>query len=212
MILVSCEAQPTQPKQNQEEKELIAEDQIMHFIIEDYKKQYKELQLKEIDDEGWHELTFYEKSNPTTDYELTLSHVRIPNYTLEDELENNPIKGDINNDNIKDYLVKVLDEGGGGGGNITLITYYLFTSVDGKYECSSIKSSGELSGCDKDYGFFIADQMENQQIIGEAQCYAENDGRCCPSLHYKTIVTLQDGELKHFSNVAVSPEKLKHLE
>jgi len=211
MIVASCQAQPSQstikysPKPSN--KKLIAEDKIMNFIIEDVKKKYSHLQVKEVNDEGWHELTFTENLDDDSEAGIRLSTVRIPNYTLVDEVENNPIKGDLNQDKVKDYLVKVVDEGGGGGGNMALISYYLFASQNGKYVCSSIRSAEELCGCQDNYGYFIAERIHNHVVKGISHCYAENDGRCCPSLKYESVASFQDGGLHLISRKEIDITK-----
>jgi hypothetical protein len=184
------------------EKELIAEDQIMQFIINDFKKEYKDLSLVEVDDEGWHELSFFGKLDPQSDIEQILSHIRIPNYTLVDEEENNPIKGDLNGDSKSDYLVKVTDEGDGGGGNLTLISYYLFTSNNGKYEFNGVYSTKELSGC-ANFGFFVAQKIQDQQVIGQSQCNEEKDKKL-EQVKYTSILSLEEGELKLLSKKPLS--------
>ena len=213
MILISsCESdnpKKSETHHNQEAtsaKKLMPEEEIMHAIIDEYKKQYNHLRVEEINDEGWHELSFYGKLDSTATTEQIMSLVRIPNYTLVDEIENNPIKGDLNNDNQDDYLVKVVDEGAGGGGNFVQITYYLFTSRDGEYELHTALPTGLLSGCDEDNGYFVPQKIENQQVIGESLCYAENDGRCCPSLKSKSIAAIEDGEFKLISKEEIQTD------
>lgn len=101
--------------------------------------------------------------------------------------------GDLNNDGLEDMIIPVHTEGGGGGGNVWWTDLFVFFKQNKEYKFITTKSNWGVSGCDN-YGFVFFEKIENNIIYGESTCYAEEDGRCCPSLTFKTKFKLKNKE------------------
>lgn len=101
--------------------------------------------------------------------------------------------GDLNNDGLEDMIIPVNTEGGGGGGNVWWIDLFVFLQQkDASFSFLTTKSNWEITECQ---GFIQLDKIENNLIYGKSSCYAEDDGRCCPSLNYLTTLKLQNKDL-----------------
>lgn len=111
-------------------------------------------------------------------------------------LKKNCLMGDLNNDNLEDLVVSVKDYS---GGNAVTTYLFVFTNSNGKYHLTDVKTEHDLCGCRSDnstgFGSFIPHKIEGGNLVGESYCYLEEDASCCPSLHYRAKVSLQNGKL-----------------
>ncbi len=104
------------------------------------------------------------------------------------------LEGDMNRDGRSDLVVSVHTEGGGGGGNMYWDDHFLFIGAEQNgYKLTDIKSDGEINGCGG--GYLYPEKIEHGIIYGRADCYADEDGHCCPSLHYAVQIIYRNGEL-----------------
>ena len=143
------------------------------------------------------ELDFSNVVKDTTDYNGTLLAAYISVVT-----DINPIlTGDMNEDGIKDILLNVLTEGGGGGGNESWNDHFLFLAKDGGYTLADVKSDPEIMDGS---GYFYPKTINNQTIVGIGNSYADNDGHCCPSLYYNMHVRFKNGHMVTTDRVAIS--------
>jgi hypothetical protein len=180
------------------DKNLMQLTAITAFIEEYYHKDYKQYR-KEVEHTFYNKLITYKgRLEPTDSTMQWLISIDIPKLNAE----SGKFYSDLNKDKVKDLIIVVHTEGGGGGGNIASDDFFTFTSKDDKYLFNSVTTSSELSGCPDNYGYFIATEIRNNTLIGTSACYTEDDGRCCPSLQYKTEVVLKGKKLVFKSKTA----------
>lgn len=113
------------------------------------------------------------------------------------------ISADFNHDKTEDLIISVSLEGGWAGGNVFDLDYFIFIKQDGSYILSSVNNAKSLTDCES--GIFELDGFINGQLTGISYCYDPYDGNCCPSLKYKTILDIEDGNLKHALSTPISP-------
>lgn len=153
------------------------------------------LRKEEIINKSNIEITYYSIPQTEDEYSHWMFNFYIP---FEKEPKGtNILEGDINNDGIDDLVIKIYTSGGGQGGNVEWWDYFAFINQNGNYILADVAPQGKLSGCT---GGFWAESIENNYILGNSNCYAEGDARCCPSLHYETRVIFENDKLRFFSN------------
>ena len=194
LIFASCETEikmnKTIPTDSKPADELLSAEELTEFIYDYYHASYKQHKLERVDSDSSMELSYLGKIEGETD-ERWLINVNIP----KSEMTSANFMGDLNKDGQEDRIIIVHTEGGGTGGNYSSDDYFVFLSQNYKYQFSSITSNKELSGCPGNDGYFIPNKIEGGRFLGESYCYAEGDGRCCPSLHFDTEVILKDNKL-----------------
>jgi hypothetical protein len=179
------------------------EKEISKYIIRTIKDYYQisygaDCKLEESADDSTINL-LYIKTNPITNeaesiFATSITIPKIPFYNL---YGSKPIiYGDLNQDNQTDMLVSVHVE----SGNTAFQDLFVFTSKDGGYQLNSVTTDQDICGCE---GNFRANKIMNNKVIGESNCYNENDARCCPSLKFETIISLKMNKLRYISKVKI---------
>ncbi len=122
-----------------------------------------------------------------------------------------PLKGkrgiyfnDLNSDKQEDVLVIVNTEGGGGGGNVWWIDYFVFLEEKTNYQLIKPITNWQINDCQ---GYFSLEKIEDNTLIGNSYCYTSEDGRCCPSLEYRTKIKLINKQFKVTSTVLTKKRK-----
>ncbi len=145
-------------------------------------------------------MVYYAIPKAKDDWGGFLIDIEIPKADYQDTNHRyNPIHGDLNGDGVNDEIIYVHTEGDGVGGNTFTDYFFLYLSNNGTLQPAGIYCGFELCNCPTKphlwaNGFF-PQKIENGYLIGESACYTENDGHCCPSLHYTTKVKLVNGKL-----------------
>ena len=181
-------------------EEVAYNDSVLADIISYYQKTYgQDTRVEEKYTDSTLELSYH---NPSKDEDYSIDlliAISIPkNTTSQISRPNSVLKGDLNNDGFEDLIVSVSTEGGGAGGNIWWDDIFVFLNKKGKQVLASVNRSDQISGCSD--GQFFCRKIENGYLIGNSQCYAEADSRCCPSLEYSTKVKLQNEKLVFFAS------------
>lgn len=135
------------------------------------------------------------------DESFRVMYIQLPTIYSDSSLQ--IISADFNNDKTEDLIISVSLEGGWAGGNVFDLDYFVFIKQDGSYILSSVNNAKSLTDCES--GIFELEDIINGQLTGISYCYAPNDGNCCPSLKYKTILEIEDGKLKHALSTPISP-------
>jgi len=105
------------------------------------------------------------------------------------------ILGDMNSDGLPDILFSVHTEGGGTGGlGSHWWDHFLFVAgANGQYKLADIKNDIDIMDGS---GYFYPKEIQNQILTGIGNDYDYYDGRCCPSIFYRTRVRLINNQLK----------------
>ena len=167
----------------------LIDNYIINALIDHYKGSTTKMETKKTDTL----LTISFRNMPSEDDAFDGIGLRI----YISKMKKDYIFGDIDNDGVPDLIVSIDTEGGGGGGNVYWNDLFVFLSKNGKFALTSFIDSPEVCGCRA--GQFFPDKIENGLILGNSICWAENDGRCCPSLEYLTTITFDGKQLKYKS-------------
>jgi len=149
-----------------------------------YQESYgNDLRLVESEDDSTKEMIYYNIPKDKDGYEFPQISISIPKRTGASSI----FTGDLNQDNSNDLIVSVYTEGGGGGGNVSWSDLFVFIKNEKGYQLKTISTNWEVAGCN---GMIGIEEIKDNKIIGTSLCYAEDDGRCCPSLKYSTALKL----------------------
>ncbi len=165
------------------------EKDIIETIISHYKSEYsKEKNCGKVTIRETEDGTEVESAFIDTDDSFSIS---ICGYHLIPKASG-LIRGDINGDGNDDVIVPVSSNGGG-----TAVWDDLFFFLSDQKTLASyiMFNSSELASCGNGGGKFEVKAIAAAFIVGESQCYAEDDPSCCPSLKYKTEYKLQGEKL-----------------
>lgn len=125
-------------------------------------------------------VAYYNIPEGEEDFAYTQMAIYIPKALKSEAIK----EADINNDTLKDLIISIHTEGGGGGGNVWWTDLFVFINKgNNRYELTTTKTNWEISGC---HGYFFLEDIKNNTFMGTSFCYAQEDGRCCPSLTYNT--------------------------
>lgn len=169
------------------------EDEIQKYYLSVYKEKSR---IEKTYNDSTVELNLYKVPDEidTTEFLLiALIFPRIKNSNLYGS--EGVLVGDLNGDNNQEIIVAVQNEGAYGG-NLWWQDFFVFNLVDNKYKLLSVNNDGDISGCSQ--GIFRAREIKNGILVGESQCYDENDPHCCPSLSYRTEVKMINDSLVFF--------------
>lgn len=142
------------------------------------------------DHDSLNEMVFWE------DEGFTLMRILVPKEIDEDSPE--ILFPDFNQDGLEDIIIEVYREGGWGGGNVYDREIFVFKNQENDFELKSVNNSKNLTDCTS--GQFALEGLKDGKLIGTSYCYAPEDGHCCPSLKYNTILHEEDWKLKHLSS------------
>ena len=109
---------------------------------------------------------------------------------------------DINNDELQDIIINVHREGGWGGGNVFDNEIFIFKNEKNNFILKSANNSRTLTDCK--FGHFSLRNIENDKLTGISYCYAPEDGHCCPSLKYETLLKFKNWKLEHFESKEIN--------
>ena len=183
-------------------KEKIFLDLEVTKVMEDYYNDNfgKGTKLVTIKNDSVLDHTYYSIPESEEDYSGFLMGASMPVRVNDSSI----VYGDLNNDGLDDMIVLVNTEGGGGGGNVWWVDYFVYLKADEGYQFKTVQTNWEMSGCT---GFFGIDKIENNVIYGESTCYAEEDGRCCPSLSYLTQLKFENNDFTVLSTTELKGTK-----
>lgn len=182
----------------------IKNDKLDLAVVQSIKDYYqakfgKGARLEETSNDTIINLTYYNIPNEDDESARFLIGITIPLIKNQELYGAVPIlEGDLNKDRKNDLVISVHTEGGGDGANVWWQDIFIFIYKNKKYKLIDIKSDPEVCGC-RSGGYFRARKIENNFIVGESSCYAEEDPRCCPSLYYETKVGFINNMLKYVS-------------
>ena len=163
-------------------------------IIDYYNENFgKGLVFSESKNDSLRHLNYRSIPEGDEEYGWTMMSVDIPRKSNSKYI----YKGDINNDGEIDIIVPVNTEGGGGGGNVWWLDYFIFLKQKNstyKFAIEKNNWESEITGC-SDNGFMHIDRIEKSIIYAESSCYTSEDGRCCPSLSFKTKLKFENNSL-----------------
>ena len=163
------------------------EDKIVEEIAKYYHEIYADENILVLEtSDSVVDITYFEDASNTESFENYRAHIEIPIKNESDQI----LYGDLNKDHNDDLIVGVFIEGGGGGGNMYWVDYFVFLKRENNYLLSTVVSNREISDCDN--GFIYFEKIEDNRIIGTTSCFVEGDSRCCPSIHYKTVLEFVD--------------------
>jgi len=207
ILLGSCgqltDKSSKQVNQNEETNQ-VKDDKLDKTVVQSIKDYYqinfgKGSRLKESTNDTIIELTYYNIPDKDDEHDGFLISITIPLTKNQELFSAIPIlEGDLNKDQKNDLVISVHTEGGGGGGNVWSQDIFVFIYDNEKYKLVNVTSDRDVCGCN---GNFRVRKIENNLIVGSSSCYAEDDARCCPSLHYETKVAFENNKLKYVSKI-----------
>lgn len=200
LVFASCETNVSpEEKQGSESHTvtLYSEAELTDYVFDHYHNDFKQHRQERTETDSSIELSYLGKIDEDMEDHWLIS-ISIPTGKTNEAI----YSGDLNEDSKEDKIIAVHTEGGGGGGNTASTDFFIFVSQDGKFAFQAVQAGNELSGCPDNYGYFIPGKIEDNAFKGESYCYAETDGRCCPSLHFDTELVLRKGQLTIHEKIA----------
>lgn len=193
----------------------ISENELSDDVIEQIKSYYRDFHFESVGVKGDNlkvsekksgneiELSYDGKLEGSNEFS-PLSTVIIPLNSKSLSAESyspNFIFGDMNNDGIKDLVVKTIIEGAGSGANVGWNDLFLFINNNGKLNFKAFSIGDKMST-----KFPITELLEisNNQLIGTGYEYGADDAECCPSLQYKYTVGFTNDKLNLISKVKIT--------
>jgi len=185
-------------------EKIFLDENITKFIVDYYNDNYgKETILVETKGDSLRNLAYYAKPEYEGEaHGFGQMFADIPRLANEQHI----YYGDLNNDGAEDIIVPVNTEGGGGGGNVWWVDLFVFLKQDSHYKFLVTETNWGLPGCTNN-GFMFITKIENNIIYGESLCYAEDDGRCCPSLRFNVTLKLENKDFVLVSKEEIIKEK-----
>ncbi|APU69560.1 hypothetical protein [Christiangramia flava] len=170
---------------------------VSNHIVEKIKNYYlngegAKFQFESNDFDSLKELIFKSSDN------FTLMRIEIPKKEIISDSIRAILFPDFNNDGLKDVVINVYREGGWGGGNVFDNEIFVFKNEENSFILKSVNNSKKLTDCDT--GQFSLVGLKKGKLIGNSFCYTPDDGHCCPSLKYYTVLSEENWKLKHFTS------------
>ncbi|HLS11121.1 MAG TPA: FG-GAP repeat protein [Flavobacteriaceae bacterium] len=182
LLLISCNKNDKQAQNNP-----FLEIAVIKELEQYYHQKYKEgNRVVREESEGIITIDYFKNAYNENNYESFVLRIEIPKEKESEYI----LTGDLNNDNTADLIVGVFTEGGGYGGKIYWIDYFVFLKKENNYHLTTVKSNRELSECEA--GFVYFNKIEKNIIKTTESCFVERDSRCCPSLHYYVVLEVVD--------------------
>ncbi len=196
-FITSCQDEPPRQEKKTTTEDLIAEDDVLHFIVQYYQKEFHQYKEEKNISDSIIELSYLGKL-PEDTFESWLSAIYIPANMQSAHV----FSGDLNKDSLPELVIEVKTEGGGVGSNSADFEYFLFLNKGKGYQFLKAYTSSSIAGCEGNYGFFMAESISDNQLRGTSMCYTEEDSRCCPSLYFESSLSLLNNRLVMTNKVA----------